>query len=266
VDQGYVYFKVGRYKQAAETFTRALEMQPNNARAIILQGSVFESMKQYEKALVNFTRAVELRPQSAHELGHRGQVYTKLKQYEAALADFNRAIELEPNDSWLHEACGRVYLSLGEYSKAITNCSRAIELNPKNPTAHGTRGSAYSSKGCYDEALKDFERAMELDSDLEHQAQADIGSVFLHMHRYQEAAEAFLNALVAVPACEHCWRLLAKTYKILHSDIDVPKRLLDARVPNDSTPPVIACRASAMNSFGYYKETLAELKRVLTLD
>ncbi len=266
VDLGYTYFKLEHYKQATENFTRALELKPNNTRAIILQGRAYENMKQYEQALVNFTHAVELQPQSAHPLVHRGQVYIKLRRYEDARNDFDHAIEFEPDYSEAFVGLGRCYLSIKDLDKAITNCSRAIELNPKNANAYGNRGRAYKLQSRYEEALNDFKQAMELDKNVEHKALTDIGSILLETHQYQGAAEAFIKALVAVPACENCWTLLAKTYKVLYLDVDIPTHLLDTRLPNDSKTSVIHCRANAMNALGYHKEALAEFQRALALD
>ena len=47
-------------------------------------------------ALADFTRAIELDPNDAWAITSRGQTYQAMERYDDALADFTRAIELDP--------------------------------------------------------------------------------------------------------------------------------------------------------------------------
>ena len=53
-------------------------------------------MGRYDEALADFTRAIELDPEDAWTIASRGETYRLMGRYDEALADFTRAIELDP--------------------------------------------------------------------------------------------------------------------------------------------------------------------------
>ena len=89
-----------RYDEALADYTRAMELDPGNAWAIIGRGETYRLMGRYDEALADFTRAIELDPGNAWAIAGRGETYRLMGRYDEALADFNRAIELDPGNAW----------------------------------------------------------------------------------------------------------------------------------------------------------------------
>jgi len=57
-------------------------------------------MERYEEALPDLSRAIRLNPRDARALASRGNAYQMVERYDEALADFSRAIGLNPGYAW----------------------------------------------------------------------------------------------------------------------------------------------------------------------
>ncbi|MGW6291296.1 tetratricopeptide repeat protein [Streptomyces sp. NPDC055058] len=108
-------------------FSRAIEIDPNYAWAIMNRGCVLRLAGRYEEALADLNRAIEINPQSSFSITNRGVVHRVAGRYEDALADFSRAIEIDPNNGWTqYEKTVALYATRNpEYE---ISALRAIEL------------------------------------------------------------------------------------------------------------------------------------------
>lgn len=121
------------------------------------------TLDESEKALLNYTRAIELNSQDAIAYSNRGVTYYDLEQYDAALADFTRAIELNPQDAIAYYNRGNLYDGTQQYDAALADYGKAIEVSPKYIIAYNNRGVTHAEMQQYDAALADFTRVIELD-------------------------------------------------------------------------------------------------------
>ncbi len=62
------------------------------------KGVNFYESGNYKEALDTFSKAIELNPKAAGGYRGRGVVYAGLKNYQQAINDFSKAIELGPKD------------------------------------------------------------------------------------------------------------------------------------------------------------------------
>jgi len=122
-----------------------------------------ERVKVYDQAIKDFTRAIQLEPQNAVNYKERGDVYIEKNNDDKALADFSQAIKLDPYDVDAYKKRGITYNRKKDYSKAIADCNQAIRLNPNDADAYICRGSVYLGKGDYDKAYADYNQVLRLD-------------------------------------------------------------------------------------------------------
>ena len=91
-DHGEFYFLTGRYRRALQVLDRALEMQPEFARAHALRGSVYAELRQFDDALADLDQAITLDPGDMLTLLARSDVHTQLGEYEKAIQDGEAAL------------------------------------------------------------------------------------------------------------------------------------------------------------------------------
>lgn len=145
-----------------------------------------------EEALANFTKAIELNPNHARAYRERGRTYanrtlgrTKPEAFDAAynsaLADYNKAIDLDPNDSNAFNLRGILFDTKKDHQRAISDYTRAIELDPKSSPPLSNRAGTYLTIGRNDLAIKDYSRCLEI----------ELSSIF-QLSAYKGRARAYL--------------------------------------------------------------------------
>lgn len=83
----------------------------------------------YDKAIEAYTKAIELNGNQAEYYLNRGIAYKGKLQNEAAIADFNRAIEILPTMSAAFYNRGKVYEIVGNIQQAKVDFDAAEKLS-----------------------------------------------------------------------------------------------------------------------------------------
>ncbi|MGC1240061.1 MAG: tetratricopeptide repeat protein [Chryseosolibacter sp.] len=85
-------FEGGYYKGAVEDYTKALDIDPDDAQIWLGRGLAREKLKDYEGAFSDYTKAIDLREDFFKAWINRGNVLFKLERYSDAIEDFNVAL------------------------------------------------------------------------------------------------------------------------------------------------------------------------------
>ncbi|MCK4911039.1 MAG: tetratricopeptide repeat protein, partial [Thermodesulfovibrionales bacterium] len=93
-EQGYALFNKHKYEEALGYFDRAIEMNPNMARAYGMRGAVYLKTGLYKKALADLNIAIEFKPSAGNLYFRRWYAHSKLKMKNKARADLKKSAEL----------------------------------------------------------------------------------------------------------------------------------------------------------------------------
>jgi tetratricopeptide (TPR) repeat protein len=188
---GELYLEMGEYEKAADVYTFAISIIPEQACFYLTRGDIYLKMKQYEKVIENANVYIELNGQpDTWLLRRRAEAYMKLGQQEKAAADFARirrweeeeAVENEENrkehEKWLssqaledekketehEEEIKENEEKIKENNEKIRFLTEIIADNPKDAEAYYWRGFFYLAKQqCdYRAALHDFSKAIRM--------------------------------------------------------------------------------------------------------
>ena len=113
--KGIDYGVAGKFKEAQQQFTKALEADPFYVPATSCLKITKDALKQTiktETALYLF----------------KGIAYVNQGRYDEAIAEFERALGINPNHPVAHMNLAIVYYREGYYTAAIRHCDRAMEL------------------------------------------------------------------------------------------------------------------------------------------
>ncbi len=113
-------------------------------------------------AAESFTDAIEQNPEDSRVLYNRGLVYHFLERYGDAVQDYRNSLELDPDNANTHYNLGLAHFALGNLQAAIAAYTRAIKISPSYAQAIHNRGHAYERSGQRSNAMKDFRVAVEL--------------------------------------------------------------------------------------------------------
>jgi len=152
------------YDRAIDDFTKAIELEPNNAVNYRERGRAYSNgKKDDDKAIADCNQAIRLNPNYILAYNVRGNLYKGKKDYGKAIEDFSQAIRLDPNFVLAYASRGDAYSKKGDYGKAIEDYSQAIRLNPNDALNYASRGYAYSNKGNFDKAIADYNQTIRLE-------------------------------------------------------------------------------------------------------
>lgn len=112
-------------KVANETEKRQAEIFKN-------EGNEFMKQDQYKEAYDSYTKAIELDGQNAVYYSNRAAASSKMNDHTAALSDCKEAIEIDPNYSKAYGRMGLAYVSLNNHKKAKDAYVKAVQLDPEN--------------------------------------------------------------------------------------------------------------------------------------
>lgn len=102
--RGVELYEDGRYDEAVEEYTKAIELYPNYATAYDGRGSAYADKGQYDLAIADFTKAIEIDPHYIVAYFNRGLSYKAQGEKAKAIADLEEFITLTDNHERIDEA------------------------------------------------------------------------------------------------------------------------------------------------------------------
>jgi tetratricopeptide (TPR) repeat protein len=177
------------YEGAEAAYRRALELNPNYAKAYQWYGSLLlETLNRTEEALAMHLRAVELDPLSTRTLSNVGYNLEFQGRFEAALAWYERALELDPMVDFVNGNIGFYHWYVtGKLDQAVVWCRRAASLDPDYAGFGVPLGEVFLDLGDPGKAEYWIERSIEINPNPGWLVGKDALS-FLHLYRGDEAA------------------------------------------------------------------------------
>ena len=156
---------------------RAVELDPNFARAYAALGMAQYNLAQYDASARSFTKAFELRDRVSErerfyiEAGYYSFVTGDLLKADQTYAEWTTAY---PDDYTPYANLSLNLALLGEYEKVIEATRQSLRLRPDSGAALGNLMAAYVSLDRLDEAKAVYEQAIA----------KNVDGVYAHLQRY----------------------------------------------------------------------------------
>ncbi|XP_031106874.1 serine/threonine-protein phosphatase 5-like [Ipomoea triloba] len=115
-------------------------MEPENsnsnpAEQFKLQANEAFKAHKYSQAIDLYTRAIELNCDNAVYWANRAFAHTKLEEYGSAIQDATKAIEIDPKYSKGYYRRGAAYLAMGKFKDALKDFQQVKKISPNDPDA-----------------------------------------------------------------------------------------------------------------------------------
>ena len=179
-NRAFCWDRTGEYILAAEGYTDALRLQPNNGNAFHNRGAVWEKVGEKEKARADFQEAIKVDPNahsSMHALGmmleREGRRVEALDFFDLAIKMFQMTKEDEGEEASPKSAVGNIiYLhnrgfcrrEMGDWKGAVADFDECLAIDQKHFSSYTNRGFCYRKLGMFKMAIKDYSRSIELDA------------------------------------------------------------------------------------------------------
>ena len=142
----------------------AINMDNAVSTSFFIKGNALYSLKRYKEALESYKKAIELNPKEATYYDKYGDILcNNLERYKDAIYAYRISIELNPKEPSYHDKIGDILYNYLEVPKdALHEYIQASELNPKEPSYHDKIGGILTYYGHYEDAVLAYKRASQL--------------------------------------------------------------------------------------------------------
>ncbi|XP_039220983.1 small glutamine-rich tetratricopeptide repeat-containing protein beta [Crotalus tigris] len=100
-DEGNNHMKEDNYAAAVDCYTRAIELDPNNAVYYCNRAAAQSKLNNHSEAIKDCERAIAIDPKYSKAYGRMGLALTSMNKYQEAINSYQKALDLDPeNDSY----------------------------------------------------------------------------------------------------------------------------------------------------------------------
>ena len=195
---GEAYRHSGRTDEAAESYRKALQLNPGLATAHMLLGTLLHDAGRLDEAAAALREALRLQPDDPQARSRLGLVLDQQGKHSEAEACFRRVLRSEDTSAG-HFNLASVLNSLQRDDEAIAEYQAALTRQPDLVEAHNNLGTIYKSRGQIAEAERHFLAAAQTKEPFA-AAHINLGLVRLGQGRLEEAAASYRRALEIEPA------------------------------------------------------------------
>ncbi|TXT21685.1 MAG: TPR repeat-containing protein, partial [Gallionellaceae bacterium] len=150
-NRGYSYRQTNRLDEAAESYRKALALDPGFADGYVNLGNVLYEQGRLDEAIENYRKALALNPDSAQAHYNLGNTLHDQDKLGEAAECYRRTITLKPNFPDTHNNLGLALQKQGEVGKAIACYQKALALKPDYAEAYSNLLFLYGSQASFHE-------------------------------------------------------------------------------------------------------------------
>lgn len=217
---GVAYAETGDYKNAIDSYAKALLIKPASAQIHCNMGVALKSQGNLEAAIEHYKHALNLDHSNYAANLNLGNVLKEQGKPKEALRYYESVLATNPQSAQLHYNIGTTYHQLGVLNSAIEHYRRVIAINPRSVEVYNNLGVALRDTNKIDGAIDSFRKALDLNPEFL-DALNNLGVTLRDAGRVEEAADCFRRAVKYGPQFAEAHRYLAGTKKFESVDNDV---------------------------------------------
>lgn len=197
-DLGKAQITEGRRDEAAVSFRRAVNLDPDFAEAHNNLGNILSGRSGHDESIAAYRRAIALSPTYVEAYFNLGHALRRKGDARAAIDAYRRALALRPD---FIEACnglGHALIEAGQQEEALTAFRRAVALRPEHGPSANNLALALHALGRRAAALEILDQALAFDPGYAF-AHANRGMILKDMRDHDGAVLALRRALALRP-------------------------------------------------------------------
>jgi Tfp pilus assembly protein PilF len=173
-----------KYKEGADAFKRALQIDPKLALARINLAIALFNLPDLPGAQREAQAAIALAPNAPQPHYILGLIAKTQARADDAIAPFQQVLKIDPNDVGANVNLGQIYSGQKKYPEAIAAFRVALAAEPYNSTALYNLGTALIRAGQREEGQKVIQRFQEFRT---RGSGSTLGNNYLEQGRYADA-------------------------------------------------------------------------------
>ncbi len=155
--------RMDRVDDAATVVAQSLEVFPENAELLTLQGIVVGRQGDDDRALELLLAAIETDPNSSTAHFNLSVIYRRQHEEEKSLEHLQKAVELNPNNSETVNNLAGQLLKAGEFIDSLRYLQKYLELEPRSAQGYYNLSVALEAAGDAEQSIISLRNALKID-------------------------------------------------------------------------------------------------------
>lgn len=162
---GNILRSQGKRDAAEASYQTAIQLNPGLAVAYLNLGNLQLQQEQYDKAVHNYRKAVTHASDDAQikAVGEKGRFLVQENRLDEARLLFDHLCRAHPEDAQAWYTLSVIHGSLGEINAAGECCRRVLAIQPDHSGAHANLGNVFFHHRRFDEAIAQYQEALASD-------------------------------------------------------------------------------------------------------
>ncbi len=199
-----------------------------------------------------------------------GVAFLNEEKVQNAFVEFHKALELDPDNRDVLNAIGIIYLlHYDDMPNAIAYFEKAVKEDPEFSDGYNNLGYANEKSGKFEKAIEYFKKA--LSNPLyptPEKAYLNMGNTYYRMGRYDDAANAFKEAIKRAPGAGLLFMRLALCYNAMGKYGDAANAMteavnLDSRYKGSREKAAEDLRLRKLKASGYEEQDIGDYLEIL---
>jgi Flp pilus assembly protein TadD len=194
----------GRIDEALAAWTRALQLDPADAKARNNLAGLLLRQGKLDQAAVHFQKVLEINPEFTEVRNNLGLILMQQGHLDQAMAEWRRSLEITPSSMEAHFNLGNALLMRGQFAPALAEWEAARQLDPGRLPV--LTNMAWLLSACPDARVRHGARAVELaELALKLSPRPDarlydtLGAAYAEAGRFTEALTSVRHAIELAP-------------------------------------------------------------------
>jgi len=200
---GVLHLNQGNVPSAILAFQKCVTTSPNNADYWNALGLAYFMTRQFKEAINSFGRALEINPTFTEVHNNLGNVYNEMALYSNARAEYNKVLEdlTYPKPEAPYFNLALISFIEKDYDKAMNYCRLALSMNPNFGRVYNLMGHIYEIKGDFDAAISNYRVGLQVDAEgLE--LNFSLAVALYKTKKFEEAREKFERIMQINPTSD----------------------------------------------------------------
>ncbi len=153
--------KQGNYKIASELYQKSIQQNASLIKARRGLAKSYTQLGKHKKAEETYIKASQLATNNWNVISDLGMFYFRNGNYEKSLKQFKNLIKTSPNNHFGFTLTAASYYAMGDIKNAIEYTKKSIQLKPSD-NAYSNLGTMFFSLGQYNQAIEAYEQAIQI--------------------------------------------------------------------------------------------------------
>jgi tetratricopeptide (TPR) repeat protein len=164
-DQGDVYFKDRKYREAVAEYDKAIRFSPDDPHIVRQLGLAHFSLGEPEDAFAYLTKSELLKPGDPEVSISLGKIYLANRRPDDAVREAKLVLASDPRNADALDVVASAYLNQNDPAMAIETYRRLVELFPRSAERHYALGVSLVAAQRNADARRELETALGLAPD-----------------------------------------------------------------------------------------------------